>query len=137
MPEVLDGAADHVAIHAAPVGGRRMGARRLRDVGHSGMLLVTLRRLKFGHRSRKERALGRIWPRLIVFGGKSLMNDEKLERALQSVDPERRAVIKKLVLGAAFAVPIIASFSVTELHAQQVGSMTITRTSFKTSTTTV
>jgi hypothetical protein len=65
------------------------------------------------------------------------MNDEKLERALQSVDAERRAVIKKLVLGAAFAVPIIASFSVTDLHAGGIGSMTVTSTSFKTSTTTV
>jgi hypothetical protein len=65
------------------------------------------------------------------------MNDEKLDLALQNVDPERRAVIKKLVLGAAFAIPIIASFSVTDLHAGGIGSMTVTRTSFKTSTTTV
>ncbi len=50
------------------------------------------------------------------------MNDEKLERALQTVDPGRRAIIKKLVLGAAFAVPIIASFSVTDLHASGMGS---------------
>jgi hypothetical protein len=48
-------------------------------------------------------------------------------------------MIKKLAMGAAFAVPIIASFSVTDLHAQSVGSMTstVTSTSFKTSTTTV
>jgi hypothetical protein len=51
------------------------------------------------------------------------MNEEKLDSALQTVDPGRRAIIKKLVLGAAFAVPIIASFSVTELHAQAVGSV--------------
>jgi hypothetical protein len=62
------------------------------------------------------------------------MTEEKLDSALEAVDPGRRAMIKKLVLGAAFAVPIIASFSVTDLHAQAVGSLS---TSTVTSITTV
>lgn len=61
------------------------------------------------------------------------MNDEKLGRVLEAVDPNRRAVLKKLLLGAAFSVPIIASFSVRDLARAQVGSGSTT-TSFKTTT---
>jgi hypothetical protein len=43
------------------------------------------------------------------------MSDEKLDQALQSVDPARRAILKKLVISAAFTVPIIASYSVDAL----------------------
>jgi len=43
------------------------------------------------------------------------MNEDKFERALEAIDTERRAVIKKLVLSAAFSVPIVASFSVNAL----------------------
>jgi len=50
------------------------------------------------------------------------MNDEKLERMLHNVDPGRRAALKKMILAAAFTVPIIASFSVTNLAAQGMGS---------------
>jgi len=50
------------------------------------------------------------------------MSDEKLERVLQTVDRGRRAVLKKMVLSAAFTVPIIASFSVKDLMAAGMGS---------------
>jgi hypothetical protein len=66
------------------------------------------------------------------------MSDDKLDRALESVDPKKRAILKKLVLGAAFSVPIIASFSVTDLHAGGIGSggtITVTATTAITMTT--
>jgi len=50
------------------------------------------------------------------------MNDEKLARVLDTVDPNRRVVLKKLVLAATFSVPIIASFSIRDLANAQVGS---------------
>ena len=59
------------------------------------------------------------------------MTDDKLERVFQTADPGRRAILKKLVLSAAFVVPIIASFSVTDLRAQAIGSRSTT--SIKTS----
>ena len=43
------------------------------------------------------------------------MSDEKFERAFRTVDPGRRATLKKVVLGAAFSVPIIASFSLKDV----------------------
>ena len=73
------------------------------------------------------------------------MADHKLERVLQSIDPEKRLFIKKLVAGTAFAVPVIASYSVNELAQAAVGSptdctttlvSTTTSTQFTTSTTT-
>ena len=70
------------------------------------------------------------------------MNDEKLERVLKDVEPARRAALKKLVLGAAFSIPLIASFSVGDLHAAGLGSgnttttTSATITSFLTVTTT-
>jgi hypothetical protein len=60
------------------------------------------------------------------------MSDEKLDRVLRTVDPGRRAALKKMVLAAAFTVPIIASFSVTNLAASGLGSGGSTTTSFKT-----
>jgi|SRR5579872_2517950 len=56
------------------------------------------------------------------------MNDEKLEQVLQKVEPEKRSMLKKLVVGAAFAVPVIASFSVKELAAAGTGSFATTTT---------
>ena len=56
------------------------------------------------------------------------MSDEKLERVLRTVDPVRRATLKKMLLAAAFTVPIIASFSVTNLAAQGMGSGSSTTT---------
>jgi hypothetical protein len=73
------------------------------------------------------------------------MSDEKLERVLRTVEPGRRAALKKMVLAAAFTVPMIASFSVTNLAASGIGSgpptttsglMTVTVTDITTTTTT-
>jgi hypothetical protein len=58
------------------------------------------------------------------------MNDKRLEQVLDKVDPARRTMLRKLVLGAGFAVPVIASFSVKELAAAGTGSLgTLTITS--------
>ena len=66
------------------------------------------------------------------------MSDDKLDRVLRTVDPGRRALLKKLVLGAAFAVPIVISFSVKDLANAQAGSVpsSTTTTSLKTTKTT-
>ena len=37
---------------------------------------------------------------------------DKLDKHLEGVDEERRAAIKKLVLGAAFAVPVLSTFAI-------------------------
>jgi cytoskeletal protein RodZ len=50
------------------------------------------------------------------------MNDEKSERVLEAVDPDRRAVLKKLMLAATFSVPIVLSFSVRDLAQAATGS---------------
>jgi hypothetical protein len=43
-------------------------------------------------------------------GGGSMAEDE-LEQVLDRVDPAKRAFLKKLVVGTAFVVPTVASFS--------------------------
>ena len=43
------------------------------------------------------------------------MNDKSDLKALESVDETRRSALKKLIIGAAFAVPVIASFSMSQL----------------------
>jgi hypothetical protein len=63
------------------------------------------------------------------------MSEGKLDRVLQTVDPGRRAALKKMVLAAAFTVPIIASFSVTNLAAGSIGSFP--KTSILSTSTTV
>ena len=50
------------------------------------------------------------------------MDDKKVEEVLRIVDPKRRDFLKKLVVGTAFTVPIVASYSVKELGAQVIGS---------------
>jgi hypothetical protein len=55
------------------------------------------------------------------------MENDKLQEALRVVDPAKRAFLRKMVLGAAFAVPTIASFSVKDL-AQAYGGSPITKT---------
>jgi hypothetical protein len=67
------------------------------------------------------------------------MSDDKFERVFQTVDPARRAILKKLVLSAVFSVPIIASFSVDALagHGANGGFSNMTTTSFKTTTSTI
>ena len=37
---------------------------------------------------------------------------QEMDRALESVDSAKRETLRKLILGAAFVVPVVASFSV-------------------------
>ena len=53
--------------------------------------------------------------------------DDKIDGLLQGVDPRKRALLKKLIVGTAFAVPMVASYSVKDLAFAQ-GSLTITTT---------
>jgi hypothetical protein len=69
---------------------------------------------------------------LITWGER--MADEKLDRVLRTVEPGRRAMLKKMVLAAAFTIPVVASFPVSNLANANIGSMGTTTTSFKTST---
>ena len=39
------------------------------------------------------------------------MADEELDAVLERIDPDKRAFLKKLVVGTAFVVPTVASFS--------------------------
>jgi hypothetical protein len=50
------------------------------------------------------------------------MAEDDLERALGDVDPEKRAFLKQLAVGTAFAVPIISSFSVKDLSLAEASS---------------
>jgi hypothetical protein len=61
------------------------------------------------------------------------MSEEKLDQIFASVEPSRRAILKKMVIGGGFAIPVIVSFSVTDLMAQGIGSPA-TSSSVKTST---
>lgn len=47
---------------------------------------------------------------------------ERLDRVLGTVDAARRDALRKILLGSAYAVPVIASFSVPELASGQIGS---------------
>ena len=62
------------------------------------------------------------------------MENDKLERVLRTVNPAKRVFLKKLVIGTAFAVPIIASYSVKDLAYASVGSCPVTSTTFVTTT---
>jgi hypothetical protein len=54
------------------------------------------------------------------------MKNEKLDHVMRTVDPAKRLFLKKLVLGAGFAIPIVASFSLRDMaHA---GTTVITTT---------
>ena len=64
------------------------------------------------------------------------MGNEKLDQVLRTVDPAKRGTLKKLVLGATFAVPIIASYSVKDLAYATVGSCPVTSTLTVTGVTT-
>jgi len=54
------------------------------------------------------------------------MEKERFEQVLSTLDPSKRALLKRIVVGAAFAVPIISSFPVKDLAFGQVGSITTT-----------
>lgn len=53
--------------------------------------------------------------------------NDKVDGLLRDVDPRKRALLKKLIVGTAFAVPMVASYSVKDLAFAQ-GSLTITTT---------
>jgi hypothetical protein len=40
------------------------------------------------------------------------MSDEKLDTLLEKIDADKRDTLKKLILGTAFVVPLIASFPI-------------------------
>ena len=40
------------------------------------------------------------------------MSEEKVEALLDKVDADKRAMLKRLILGTAFAAPVIASFPI-------------------------
>jgi hypothetical protein len=42
-------------------------------------------------------------------------NDGRVEPVLDGVDPRKRLFLKKLIVGTAFAVPVVASYSVKDL----------------------
>ncbi|HXJ77991.1 MAG TPA: hypothetical protein VMS64_04830 [Candidatus Methylomirabilis sp.] len=50
------------------------------------------------------------------------MSTDKFEQALAALEPSKRALLKGIVAGAAFAVPTVASFAVSDLAYGQVGS---------------
>jgi len=62
------------------------------------------------------------------------MGNEKLDQVLRTIDPGKRSALKKLLAGAAFAVPIIASYSVKDLAYGTVGSCPLTLTTVVTIT---
>ena len=64
---------------------------------------------------------------------------ERLEHVLRTLDPSKRDLIKKLVVGVAFAVPTVASYAVKDLAFASVGSpgTTVATTTFTTVLNTV
>jgi hypothetical protein len=56
------------------------------------------------------------------------MDDGKVDELLERIDPAKRSFLKALVVGTAFAVPTVASFSMDGLslhaaHAQQISNL--------------
>ena len=47
------------------------------------------------------------------------MADDPVEKVLSHIEPERRAFLKKIIVGTAFAVPAVASFSMDGLSAYE------------------
>jgi len=52
------------------------------------------------------------------------MADEELESVLDRVDPKKRAFLKSLVVGTAFVVPTVASFSMDGLSLYEANAQT-------------
>jgi hypothetical protein len=44
------------------------------------------------------------------------MPDENVERILEAAEPEKRAFLKQIIVGTAFAAPLVASFSMEGLQ---------------------
>jgi hypothetical protein len=56
------------------------------------------------------------------------MSDDTLDDVLGDADPEKRDFLKKLVVGTAFAVPTVTSFSVGDLSLANAQSLMVTVT---------
>ena len=54
------------------------------------------------------------------------LTDGRLEPVLDGVDPRKRLFLKKLIVGTAFAVPVVASYSVKDLAFAQSLLITVT-----------
>ena len=53
--------------------------------------------------------------------------DDRLDPVLDGVDPRKRMFLKKLIVGTAFAVPVVTSYAVKDLaFAQSVTNATTT-----------
>jgi hypothetical protein len=60
--------------------------------------------------------------------------DDKLDPVLEGVDSRKREFLKKLILGTAFAVPMVASYSVRDLAYDQspiITTVTLTTEQFR------
>jgi hypothetical protein len=57
-----------------------------------------------------------------------MAEDTRLDQVLHKVNPERRGTLKKIIAGAAFVVPTVASFAVADLAYGSVGSGVTTTT---------
>lgn len=51
------------------------------------------------------------------------MSEEKLDALLDKVDVEKRAMLKRLILGTAFVVPVVASYPIDGLTIDSALSM--------------
>lgn len=56
------------------------------------------------------------------------MTDDKLDPVLEGVDPRKRLFLKKLIVGTAFAVPVVASYAVKDLAFAQSFATTFSTT---------
>ena len=64
------------------------------------------------------------------------MANDKFEQALSALDPSKRALLKRIVAAAAFAVPTISSFAVRDLPAGPAACVTTVTTSVTAATVT-
>jgi hypothetical protein len=56
-----------------------------------------------------------------------ISNERLVAKSLDGVDPARRELLKKLIFGAAVAVPVVASFSIRGLGLKQVYAQAATK----------
>ncbi|HXJ77990.1 MAG TPA: hypothetical protein VMS64_04825 [Candidatus Methylomirabilis sp.] len=64
------------------------------------------------------------------------MANDKFEQALAALDPSKRALLKRIIAAAAFAVPTISSFAVRDLAAGPAACVTTVTTSVTAATVT-
>lgn len=58
------------------------------------------------------------------------MSESELDNVLERVDPEKRAFLKKIVVGTAFLVPTVVSFSMDGLSLYEANAQTSNLTQF-------